>query len=411
MNKAALPLDARLAGTVLAALLLAQAAPADAQQVVIDFDQLPTATRVSSALSQDATFVPMAPSDGVMTYSTPLGSSRPNFICSAVGSTITCLDPLAVVFTQPVRNLTFLAVGVNKKGRAATVRVFENGAVAGLVDVIGDGNEKHPVLIDLSGFVDVTRVELVSIDDPYGVGWDDFSFEIQHPPTFDPPTPCGQVLTAYAGMPITFRVQASDVVSSENVVLDAGALPPGAVLNPNLPSQGNPAICDVTWTPTLADIGAHAMGFVASDGVLAPVSCNFEIDVQCPSMQSNFGHGLAGSGGFVPHISGSCAVQGEDTAIDVTSGLGGATGCILMGDTPGSFPVFGGKLYVLPTWTHTHVLSGNPGQPGDGSFTLPLHVPASPALQGTTLYFQAGYIDPAAVRGISLTDALAITLC
>ncbi len=392
-----------------AALAAALVGPAAAQAVTIDFDQLTSSSRLSSALFPEAIFSPLAPANGVMTYSTPVASSAPNFICSSVDETITCLDPLAVDFPLPVRNLTFFAVGVNHRGRTASVRVFENGALSAVVHVLGTGHGADPVLVDLSAFVDVTRIELFDLDDPYGIGWDDFSFEIQHAPVFDPPSPCGQTLVAYVGQPLAFRVSASDVVASEVVRLDAGPLPAGVQASPGLPRDGNPAVCDFTWTPHVGDLGTHTLSFVASDGVLPPVSCSFDVEVLCPSQWSNFGSGVAGTGGLVPRIEARCFVTGEPTWIDVSQGLGQAKGCILLGETTTSFPVFGGTLYVLPSWTHTHMLSGT-GLPGEGTFSLPLDVPPSPALKGLKVYFQAGYMDPAAVQGVVLTPALEVTV-
>ena len=401
-------LRAPASSLLLAAAGLA-AAPAAAQQVAIDFDQLSTAARVGPAEWPEAVFSPMAPANGVMTYATPMGSSPPNFICTSVDETITCLDPLSVDFPLPVRHLTFFAVGVNRRGRAASVRVFEQGQHTATVDVIGSGHGALPVLVDLSSFVDVTRIELYDVDDPYGVGWDDFAFEIQHAPAFDPPTPCAQTLVAYAGQPLDFRVVASDVVPGELLSLESLGLPAGAALDPALPVVGNPVTCDVTWTPTIADIGLHPVRFVVSDGVMPPVACDFTLDVRCPSSWSTFGAGLAGSGDIVPSLTGRCAVTGETTWVDVTGGLGDAMGCILLGDTLTNFPVFGGTLYVVPSWTHTHRLSGT-GQPGEGTFSLPLFLPPSPALEGATFYFQAGYKDMLAPKGISLTNALEVTI-
>lgn len=99
-------------------------------------------------------------------------SSKPNFACA----TSTCTGPSYVDFTQPVSMLSFLAVGVNNNGSIADVNVFVRGAKVATVPIVGAAMDTKPVLVDLSAYADITRIEVVNITDLSGIGYDDFKF-------------------------------------------------------------------------------------------------------------------------------------------------------------------------------------------------------------------------------------------
>ena len=391
----------------LAALL---AGTADGQQYVIDFDSIGSAATVTTGLFPEAIFTALDPAHELRAYAARLGSSAPNCLCTSVEGSITCRDGLAVDFPTPVKNLSFLAVGVNRKGRVAEARVYVNGALAGTEEIRGRGRAKRPVLVDLSAYSDVTRVEIADVHDRYGVGWDDFAFEIEQVPTFDPPTPCQANLVAVAGTPLAFQVVASDPATSDVLTLEARGVPAGAQLLPPLPTSGNPVATSFSWTPGAGDLGPHLVSFTVADGDTPTVTCTVTIDVQCPSTQVHYGAGVAGSGGFLPVVSATCPVAGDLTRLEVRDGPGGALGCLAMGTVPASIPLRGGRMLVDPTsgTSHTHVLSGT--LPGEGSYSLPMIVPPALAMSGTPFYFQGGYLDPGAVGGVALTDGLEVTI-
>lgn len=122
-----------------------------------------------------------------------------------------------------------------------------------------------------------------------------------------------------------------------------------------------------------------------------------------------YGVGLAGTGGFVPHLGGSDGREAlGDFKVQIDGGLGAAPGSLFVGLAPADFfPVFGGHFYVdlSAGWTHLPVaLGGAAGVGGAGALTLP--GADLSAYDGTTLYLQLLLVDPAAVRGVSMTNGM-----
>jgi hypothetical protein len=97
-------------------------------------------------------------------------------------------------------------------------------------------------------------------------------------PVFDPPTPCGAVVDASVGTPLSFPVSASDA-DAGNITLNSAGLPAGATTTPSLPIAGNPTAATFNWTPTLADVGNHVVTFSATDGCGQQALCSVTIRV------------------------------------------------------------------------------------------------------------------------------------
>ena len=121
-----------------------------------------------------------------------------------------------------------------------------------------------------------------------------------------------------------------------------------------------------------------------------------------------YGRGLAGSGGFVPMLSGTDGPSAGPWSIQIDGGLGGASGILLFGVAPADvFPFFGGHLYVDLTQRFSYtpiVLGGIPGRAGAGSLTI-----RGSDVSGyapLVLYFQAEIADPGAPRGVALSNGL-----
>ncbi len=85
---------------------------------------------------------------------------------------------LYVDFKQPVRDLTFDYGYDDSAGKIGEVRVYRdgpNGQIETTVPIIGAGNVSVGT-VDLSKFINVTRIEIVNITDPAGLVYDNFSF-------------------------------------------------------------------------------------------------------------------------------------------------------------------------------------------------------------------------------------------
>lgn len=162
-----------------AGLLIAiAAAPAAASTVVLDFDSLPAATIVTTQYPG----VTFSSSPGFVNTTTAqaatLGTSPPNFICTGSSATnINCVQPTYIDFASRVQQLHFVGTGINSTGPVATVNIFVDFVMAASVSVIGAGNPNVAVPVDLTAYTNVTRIEITNINDPGGIGWDDFTFE------------------------------------------------------------------------------------------------------------------------------------------------------------------------------------------------------------------------------------------
>lgn len=161
-------------GVALAAALVATPAAA----VTINFDDVPAPTVITNqyagaVFSSEAGFNVLTLAVAA-TYDTTV----PNIICSGLATTVNCFSDVYVDFTSAVNGLSFYTVGDNSAGDLADVRVFSGATLLGTVDVVGDADPFNTtIVIDLAGFADVTRIEIVDIADPLGLGFDDFTFE------------------------------------------------------------------------------------------------------------------------------------------------------------------------------------------------------------------------------------------
>ena len=130
---------------------------------------------------------------------------------------------------------------------------------------------------------------------------------------------------------------------------------------------------------------------------------------------TRYGFGLKGTGGQIPCIGtgGESPIPGNaNFRIEVTDVVGGAPGLLLLSFGFLDAPLFGGSLLVNPAGCAVlPVLStGTPGKAGEGQVVFLIPVPSGSALVGLTTYWQAGFQDAGAGKGISLTSGLAVTV-
>lgn len=176
----------------------------------------------------------------------------------------------------------------------------------------------------------------------------------------------------------------------------------------------------VTSTTPRENLGfdAHGLGDVDGDGVveLVGTAATFaqqrgRVYVIAAHPARSIGTGLAGSGGSVPALALSgCPRLGAALSLEVSGALGGAPGVLVVGRTRGDLALLGGTLYPSPGgFQLVHVAGGTSGDPGAGTFSLPVQLGLDPVLIGARFHVQALYLDPQAPRGASFTQGLTIT--
>jgi hypothetical protein len=92
-----------------------------------------------------------------------------------------------VDFPQPVSDLTFVLTGADTIGPIAALEIYQNGVHTRTESVFANGY--FPVTqYAASTYTNVTRIVVNKIIDPYGIGFDNFSFTVQ-PVATPTPTP------------------------------------------------------------------------------------------------------------------------------------------------------------------------------------------------------------------------------
>lgn len=134
-------------------------------------------------------------------------------------------------------------------------------------------------------------------------------------------------------------------------------------------------------------------------------------DDGCTGNGSEYGSGLAGAGGFVPHLASSgCPDVGRTVTVQLDRAVGGTFGILLLGSAQAAVPAFGGTLLLAPIdATLLFACSGGLGTPGAGTFALPLPL-TNPALTGVSLFLQVGLLDAAAGQGLSISNGLRLVI-
>lgn len=163
---------------------------------------------------------------------------------------------------------------------------------------------------------------------------------------------------------------------------------------------------------------SYNMG-LGSDVRTILVSADATLDGSLPfcAAPANYGTGLAGTGGFVPHLASSGGVPAAGNsafAYELSGGLGGAKAGLILSLEPRSLPALGGTLLVaaspaISTMIMT-TLGGTPGVGGAGSarVTLPFSIGL---LTGFDFYAQFAVRDPLAPQGWALSDGLQFHVC
>ncbi len=124
-----------------------------------------------------------------------------------------------------------------------------------------------------------------------------------------------------------------------------------------------------------------------------------------PGAFTQYGSGLAGTGGYVPDLDGTgIPIFGNNITVEFTNGLGGAGGLVYIGLAQVNLPFMGGNLLALPNIALPITMGGTSGTPGAGSLSLP----ATPYIADVNVYLQFFLQDGAAPKGVSMSNGLEI---
>lgn len=151
-------------------------------------------------------------------------------------------------------------------------RIAPDGTFVELLDSSGDG-AGNPFLASAGLAVDADGHAYAA-----GAASDNLFFATPNlAPVFDSRSPCDQVLTATAGVPLSIEIKATDTVFNE-LTLAASTLPPGAVSTPSV-ATGNPTSLTLDWTPSPSDVGTHSVVFACFDQASGFAMCPITIEV------------------------------------------------------------------------------------------------------------------------------------
>lgn len=172
-------------GLVSAMLSTTALGGSDSQDVIIDFDDLlgglpPVET--DGLFSELATF---STNDNniLMIFAGAgfVGGSGPNTLAAGISTTADNYNGnIYVDFTYESNNLTLDILSDNDSGNVAMLNIHHAGGLS-FMDVVGNGDFTDPIAMDLTMFTDVTRIELVGINDEFGLTMDNLSFSVPVP--------------------------------------------------------------------------------------------------------------------------------------------------------------------------------------------------------------------------------------
>ena len=147
----------------------------------LSFDELPSGTNITC---QYAAWLTLSTDPGCRistSSSAGVAASKPNYLwtynsCAKGDSASFFID-----FAKPAQKISFALVGVNGSSKVATARIVRKDGTKTTKDIVGKGSYSTPVVVDVSSFTDVTRVEIVDVNDSYGLGLDDLEFDFPDP--------------------------------------------------------------------------------------------------------------------------------------------------------------------------------------------------------------------------------------
>ena len=217
-------------------------------------------------------------------------------------------------------------------------------------------------------------------------------------------------VTDSGGLPVPLvDIDVMDTVTGQEVPLCGGGSNASGVFSFVVPI----GVLDVEFSPGFQlPLGAHVESAlsITSNTLLnaALPDCPFGI---------NYGTGLAGTGGFVPHLTtsgGAPRIANLAYRFELEEGLGGAPAVLIISLGQFNIPLFGGTMLVDfrkgMSVRQTVILGGASGVGGEGS--APGFLPRIPiALSGVTLYSQFFVLDTVTPAGLAMSEGLQMAVC
>lgn len=203
-------------------------------QIYINFDIFPSGAPVPTSTAITNQYPPAVFSSDFNHY--PIAdnqfwnTSYPNLLGRAPVSGFyngTGYAPLYVAFTSPVNDLRFYVAAIDELRQGiAQINIFQNHRLTATRSIDGNGNVSQPRLVDVGamGFNNITRIEIVNINDYKGVGFDDFSFTIAPTPSPTPtpqPTPAAPTSLSANGYGSTSPAHLDGLLRSDRVLREA----------------------------------------------------------------------------------------------------------------------------------------------------------------------------------------------
>ena len=188
-----------------------------------------------------------------------------------------------------------------------------------------------------------------------------------------------------------------------NRSLDAGA----NWLNQDLRLDTDPAGSSFSTSPAIAAGSSHIYVAWEDDR-----NGGTDIFFNVPYALHSYGAGKAGTGGFVPSLSGDGrGTIGSTFTMNIDDVVGGAVGALLVGIPPrASLSLLGGTVHLNPLTSFPLPVGGPAGVGGAGSAALPLSIPNDEAFVGLGLLFQFLPIDSGATRGVSISNGFELRM-
>lgn len=181
-----------------------------------------------------------------------------------------------------------------------------------------------------------------------------------------------------------------------------------------------PVGAQMPWAPPKSYVGQpHRISYNGGSSWMSQVfqssASHFKIRLigacACGTSLQKIGVGCAGSAGHVPTLAAtSCPTVGNNLAVSLGHGLGGAWSIVVFGDKPGKQQLFGTDCDLLLTPVRPPLLFQPLAGAGAGAGWLSLNGALSTSVSGQTLTMQAFVIDPGVARGFSASAGLRINI-